>query len=119
MIRLLRPLLLVLVAFAIVSGPGSQLARAARYGAAMTMAGDGSEMAMPAHAGGHPKPTMPCKGMTSDCVKQMACAVDIAVQAKPAIVKLVGADSAVDYWPAWSAVARLAYAPEPLPPRTT
>ncbi|HLZ66547.1 MAG TPA: hypothetical protein VKQ29_09965 [Aliidongia sp.] len=119
MIRLLRHLLLLLVAFAIIGGTTSELARAAAYGPVAAMADMPCDMAMPTSAsGGDATPMAPCKGMTADCIKQMGC---VTVQALPAHFishETAVQYSTVDYWASFSKLVSLAPEPEPLPPRT-
>ncbi len=113
MLRMLRKLLLVLSAFAIIGGTTSELARSAQYGA--TMAGMSCDMMMPAADTDHGESTMPCKGMTPDCMKLMGGVADASLPARFASHEFVAHVSKVDYW---SALSGLAAAPEPLPPRT-
>jgi hypothetical protein len=116
MLRILRKLLLVLIAFAIIGGTTSELARSAQYGA--TMAGMPCDMSMPAADTDHGKPTMPCKGMMPECMKLMGCVADTSLPARFVSHEFVAHVSKVDYWSALSKLAGLAAAPEPLPPRT-
>jgi hypothetical protein len=118
MLRILRKLLLVLVAFAIIGGTTSELARSAQYSTVMAMAGMPCEMTMPAADADHGKSTMPCKGMTSDCMKLMGCIADTSLPARFVSHEFVAHVSKVDYWSALSKLAGLVATPEPLPPRT-
>jgi hypothetical protein len=118
MLRVLRQLLLVLVAFAIIGGTTSEFAHSAQYGTVMTMAGMPCDMMMPAADTDHGKSTMPCKGMTPDCMKLMGCVADASLPARFVSHEFVAHVSKVDYWSALSKLAGLAAAPEPLPPRT-
>jgi hypothetical protein len=119
MTRLLRHLLLLLLAFALVGGTTSELARAAAYGPVAAMADMPCDMTMPTSASGSDAtPVAPCKGMTADCIKQMGC---VTVQALPVPFmthETAVQYSAVDYWASFSKLVSLALEPEPLPPRT-
>jgi hypothetical protein len=119
MIRVLRQLLFVLIAVAIVGGTTTQLAQSAQYAAPMTMAGMPCDMMMmPAAGAVHGKPVAPCKGMTPDCIKQMGCVTDIALPARVVIHAFAAHFTTVDYWSALCKLATLFRTPEPLPPRT-
>ncbi len=123
MIHRLRQLLLVLIAFAFVGGTSSQLARSAEYAAPMVMAGMPCDMMMPHAKMPDEKPMAPsngspCKGMTSDCIKQMGCVTDAALPARTVNLDIAAHFSNVDYWSAWSKLADFVREPEPLPPRT-
>ncbi len=116
--KALRRFLVVLVAFAIIGGTPSQLARSAEYG--MVAIGMPCDMMMSGQAAdGHAKPMAPCKTMTVDCIKQIGCVADIALPARFASLEVVAHHTSVDYWAAWSKLASLVREPEPLPPRTT
>lgn len=118
MVHRLRQFLLVLIAFAFIGGTSSQLAHAAEYAGPMTMAGMPCNMMM-SHAGmQYDKPMPPCKGMTSDCIKQMGCVTDAALPARMVNFDIAAQFSDVDYWSAWSKLADFVREPEPLPPRT-
>ena len=116
--RVLRQLLFVLIAFAMVGGTTTQLARSAQYTAPMTMAGMPCDMMMPAAGADHGKPMAPCKGMTPDCIKQMGCVTDVALPARLMSHEFAARFTTVDYWSALSQLAALDRTPEPLPPRT-
>jgi hypothetical protein len=119
MIRVLRQLLFVLIAFAIVGGTTTQLAQSAQYAGPMTMAGMPCDMMMMSAAGGdHGRPMAPCRGMTPDCIKQMGCVTDVALPARLVNDEFVAHFTTVDYWSALSKLAELIRTPEPLPPRT-
>jgi hypothetical protein len=118
MIRVLRHLLLVLIAFAIVGGTTAQLAQSAQYAAPMTMAGMPCDMVMPATGADHGKPMAPCKGMTPDCIKVMGCVTDVALPARLMSHEFAAQFTTVDYWTAVPALADRVSTPEPLPPRT-
>jgi hypothetical protein len=119
MIRVLRQLLFVLIAFAIVGGTTTQFAQSAQYAGPMTMAGMPCDMMMMSAAGAdHGKPMAPCKGMTPDCIKQMGCVTDVALPARLVKDEFVAHFTTVDYWSALSKLAELIRTPEPLPPRT-
>jgi hypothetical protein len=114
MLRTLRQLLLVLIAFAVAGAPMAHAAQS-QYGSPMAMAGMPCDMMMDA---GHAKPQMPCKGLTPECVKQMGCITDIALPARLVGSETVVDFSTVDYWTASSTLAGLVRGPEPFPPRT-
>jgi hypothetical protein len=119
MLKAVRHFLVLLIAFAIVGGTTSELARSAQYVVApMTMAGMPCDMAMPAAASGDTKPMPPCKGMTPDCIKLMGCVTVTALPARFRIHEITVQYSAVDYWTVSSELASLDHEPEPLPPRT-
>src|ERR1700722_12179734 len=80
MLKVVRRFLILLIAFAVVGGTTTELARSAQYGAPMTMAGMPCDMAMP--ASGDTKPMPPCKGMTPDCIKLMGCVTVTALPAR-------------------------------------
>lgn len=114
----LRLVLLALIAFAIVGGPSSQLARSAENLVQIAAVGIPCDVMMPQTGANHDQ-QMPCKGFTPECIKQMGCIVDIALPTcffaiTPAIHSVE-----VAYWPAWSSSAGFLASPEPLPPRTT
>jgi len=117
--RLLRHLLLLLVAFALVGGTTSELAHAAAYSPVAAMAEMPCDMAMPTSASGDGSaPMAPCKGMTADCIKQMGC---VTVQALPAHFSAHESAveyGAVDYWASHGELVSLDHEPEPIPPRT-
>ena len=114
----LRQLLVVLIAFAFIGGPSSRFAHAAEYAAPSMMAGMPCDMMMP-HAGMQDEtPMPPCKGMTSDCIKQMGCVTYAALPARTMDLDTAAGFSVVDYWSAWSTLAEFVREPEPLPPRT-
>jgi hypothetical protein len=116
--QLLRQLLFALIAFAMVGGTTTQLARAAVSAAPMTMAGVPCDMSMPTAGAEHGNPMVPCKGMTPDCIKQIGCVADIGLPIRVASHESAARFSAVEYWNTWSEATGLIRAPEPLPPRT-
>jgi hypothetical protein len=119
MIRVLRPFLFVLIAFAIVGGTTTQLAQSAQSIAPMTMASmPCNMMMMPAAGADHGKPMAPCKGMTPDCIKLMGCVTAVGLPARFVSHAFAGHFTTVDYWSALSKLTSLARTPEPLPPRT-
>jgi hypothetical protein len=118
MMKAVRRLLLVLIAFAVAGGTTTQLAQSAQYAAAMTMVGTPCDMMMPAAGTDHSKPMTPCKGMTPDCIKLMGCITDVALPAPFMSHAFTVRFAAVDYWPALLELAELVSTPEPLPPRT-
>ncbi|TLU71125.1 hypothetical protein [Lichenicoccus roseus] len=114
----LRQLLLVLIAFAFIGSTSTQLARSAEYVAPMMLAGLPCDMMM-SHTGMQDgKPMPPCKGITSDCIKQMGCVTDAALPARTMSVDIGASFSDVDYWSVWSKLTDFVRKPEPLPPRT-
>ena len=121
MFRVLRQLLFVLIAFAIVGATTAQLAQAAHSVAPMTMAGMPCDMSMPAAGADHGKPMVPCKGVTPDCLKLMGCAAitDIASPAQLVSTEFTTQVSVVEYWSTLSQRTGLSSTPEPNPPRTT
>ncbi len=118
MLRVIRHLLFVLIAFALAGGTTSGLAHAAQYAAPMTMAGMPCDMMMPAAGAGHGKPMAPCKGMTPDCIKVIGCVADVALPVRLVSLAFAGQFTAVKYWTALSRLADRVSTPEPLPPRT-
>lgn len=114
----LRSFLVVLIAFAFIGSTSSQPARSAGYVASMAMAGVPCDMMM-SHAGMQgDKPVPPCKGMTSDCLKQMGCVANAALPARTMSFDIAVQSSSVDYWSLWSKLVDFVPEPEPLPPRT-
>jgi len=118
MLRVLRHLLLVLIAFAIIGGTTAELARAAQYSMVMATADMPCDMTMPAADADHGKSTMPCKGMTPDCMKLTGCVADTSLPTRFVSNEFAAHFSKVDYWSALSKLAGLVAIPEPLPPRT-
>ncbi len=118
MLTIVRHLLFVLIAFALVGGTTSELAHAAQYAAPMTMAGMPCDMMMPAAGTDHGKPMAPCKGMTPDCIKVMGCVTDVALPARLVSHEFAVQFTTVNYWTALSRLADRVSTPEPLPPRT-
>jgi hypothetical protein len=119
MLRALRHFLFLLVAFAIVGGTTSGLARAGEYGDATAMTSMPCGMSMMMTASGHSKPMAPCKGgMTSDCIKQMSCVDLTALPARFQGHEKAMAYSFTSYWPSQATLVSLDPEPEPIPPRT-
>ena len=119
MTRLLRHLLLLLVAFALVGGTTSELARAAAYGPVTAMAEMPCDMAMQTAASDDDAvPMAPCKGMTADCIKQMGCVTVAALPVPFSAHESAVEYGAVDYWASHAELVSLDHEPEPLPPRT-
>jgi hypothetical protein len=117
--RILRQLLLLLVAFAIVVGTTSELARAAAYSPIAAMADMPCDMDMPTSASGDDAaPVAPCKGMTADCIKQMGCVTAAALPVPFITHESIVQYGAIDYWASHSKLVSLHHEPEPLPPRT-
>lgn len=114
----LRQLLVVLIAFAFTGGTSSQLAHTAEYAAPSMMAGMPCDMMMPHAEMQDETPMPPCKGMTSDCIKQMGCVTDAALPVRTMDLDIAAGFSVVDYWSTWSTLADFVRQPEPLPPRT-
>jgi hypothetical protein len=118
MLTVARRFLLVLVAFALVGGTTTQLARSAQYGAVMVMTGVPCDMAMPGHAAKDTKPMMPCKGMTPACIKQIGCVASTALPERLTSNDFSAQNDPVVYWTASSRLDGLARKPDLLPPRT-
>lgn len=118
MVWALRRILLLLVAFAFVSGTMAEFARAAQYIAPMTMDGMPCNMAMPMSASGDTKPMVPCKGTTSDCLKLMGCVAVTALPARHTTHIIVVQYGVVDYPTFSSKLTGLDHRPDPFPPRT-
>jgi len=117
MLKALHRFLVVLVAFALVGGTATQLARSAEY--SMADVGMLCDMTMAAKVGGgQAKPVAPCKTMTVDCLTQLGCVADAALPARFAYLGMVARHTSIDYWAAWSNLAGLVREPDPIPPRT-
>jgi len=96
MLKALRRLLVVVIAFAIVGGAASQLAQSAEY--SMAAVGTPCDMTMPTQAdGGHSVPMAPCKTMMVDCLKQLSCVADIALPARFASLEMVAHHSSYQF----------------------
>jgi hypothetical protein len=119
MLRIVHRLLLMLVAFAIVSAPTAQMTPPATSNVPITMADMPCDMTTPTVSAAHGKPMTPCKGMTPDCIRQMGCVTVSALPAHLLIYEATVQYSIIDYWTAMSKLASLDREPEPLPPRTT
>ena len=119
MTRLAHRFLLVLIVLAVVGGPTVHLAQPPQFVPSAAMADVPCDMAMPAADTGNSVPTMPCKGMTADCIKQMGCVADVALPVRVTSAEIVFAFRLVAYWSAWSEMAGVTREPEDLPPRTT
>jgi len=118
MLKAAHRFLLVLIAFAVIGGPAVQLAQPAAAMASMAMADMPCDMAMPMADVGHGAPMVPCKGLTSECIKQMGCVANVALPVRLADDNTVFAFGTVAYWSAWFEMIGVARTPEPLPPRT-
>jgi len=118
MVHRLRQLLLVLIAFALIGGTSSQLARSAEYAAPIVMMGMPCDVMMSLAGMQDGKPIPPCKGMTPDCIKQIGCVSDAALPARTMSLDVAESFSDVDYWSALCKLANFVREPEPLPPRT-
>jgi hypothetical protein len=119
MVRNLRHILLLLIAFALIGGTTEQSMRAAGYDPvpmAMdnTMSCDMADMADAAAT----KPMAPCKGDIPDCVKAMCCASIAALPAQFPSRETAFRHHVIGYWPAASTLTGRQLQPEPLPPRT-
>jgi hypothetical protein len=117
--RILRQFLLALIAFAMVGGTTTQLARSAAFVVPVTMTGVPCDMMAPTAGAEHGKPMTPCKSMTPDCLKQMRCVADVGLPVRFASHEAAVRFSAITYWNIRSEAAGLIRAPEPLPPRTS
>jgi hypothetical protein len=118
MLRILRHILLVLVAIALVGGTAAESARAASHGPVMLMNGVPCDMQMPASDLDHSKPSAPCKGMTHDCINMAGC---MTISALPAQFVLQAFPAFHRVRAIWADVfnrASLYHQPELLPPRT-
>lgn len=118
MLKGLRHFLLLLVAFALVSGTTAEFARAAQYVAPMTMDGMPCNMAMPMSASGDTKPMAPCKGITPDCLKLMGCVTVTALPTRYTTHVIVVQYGSVNYPTLSSKLTGLDHRPDPFPPRT-
>lgn len=119
MLKVLRHILLVLIAFAFVGGTPMEFAWAAQHVGPMAMDGMPCSMGMPASASGDTKPMAPCKGMTPDCPKMLGCATTSALPAGFATHVFVVEYSVVGYPIFSSKLDSLDHKPDPFPPRTT
>jgi hypothetical protein len=117
MSSLLRQILLLLVAFALVGGMTNDLAHAAPECVAMTMAVP-CDMAMSASASGDTKPMHSDKSAIPDCMKQMGCTAASVLPARLQTHRLIERRGPIDYWMSVTELAGLDQQPEPLPPRT-
>jgi hypothetical protein len=118
MLRILRHILLVLVAIALVGGTAAESARAASHGPMMLMNGVPCDMQMPASDLDHSKSPMPCKGMMHDCINMAGC---LTISALPAQFVLQASPAFHRVRAIWADVferASLYHQPDPLPPRT-
>lgn len=107
-----RRLLIVLIAVALAGGMGVGRVHAVATGMPCGM------MMMPvAGSGAHAKPA-PCKGMTTDCIKRLGCAVDAGLPSSRAGGLTVVRISATRYWPLPCRVTGWIMPPDPWPPRT-
>jgi hypothetical protein len=119
MLRILRTVLVLLIALAIVGGTTTEFARSAQYGSIFVTAEVPCDMAMAGSTSGDTKPMAPCKGMTPDCIKLTGCVTISALPAHFLNHVAIEQYTAIDYWTAVSEFDSLAREPEPLPPRTT
>lgn len=118
-LSVLRQALCVLIAVAVVGGTTAQLARAAQHLAPVAVVGMPCDMDMPMADTAQDPATMPCKGMTTDCIKQLGCVADVAMSARLAGIEPASLSEPVGYWSAGFDRASFVSTPEPLPPRTT
>jgi hypothetical protein len=118
MLKALRRILFLLIAFALIGGTTSELAHSAQHTAPVMTAGMPCDMAMPAAGSSDNEPMAPCKGMTSDCIKLMGCVMVTALPARFTSQEAPVRYSTVDYWTAAPLLVSLDREPEPLPPRT-
>ena len=119
MLKALRHIVLLLLAFALVGGTTTELAHSAQYVAPTTMVGMPCDMTILASAAGDTKPMPPCKQMTPDCMKLTGCvAVTALLDRSTSHERAVRYSSSVGYWTVSSTLAGLDHKPEPLPPRT-
>lgn len=119
MLRILRHILRLLIALAVVSGTTAELARAAQYVGPMAMAGTPCNMDMSVSPSSDTKPTAPCKAMTPDCIKLMGCTTAAVLPARFVTHEASVRYNTVGYWTVSSEFASLDCEPEPFPPRTT
>jgi len=123
MLKTVRHLLLMLIAFAFVGGTTMQLVHAAQHGAAQVKVDIPCDMAMPVSASStsasdDTKPMPPCKGLTPDCVEQMGCVSLTALPVPFPAYEPILHYSVIAYWVSFSKLDGLDRAPEPFPPRT-
>jgi hypothetical protein len=118
MLKVATRFLLALIVFAVIGGPAAQLAKPAVSTAPTIMADMPCDMAMPVADAGHDVPMAPCKGLTSECIKQIGCIVTVALPTRLVDMDTAVLFSPVAYWSAWSKMTGVAREPEPLPPRT-
>ena len=117
MLRILRHILLALIAVSFVGGTAAESARAASHGPVMLMNGMPCDMQMPAAGADHSKPAMPCKGMTHDCINIAGCMTIGALPAQFAAQIVPAFQRARAIWPDLFDRASLDRQPDPLPPR--
>ena len=118
MVRVLRHILLALVAFALVGGTTTDFARAAAYGPVVAAMDAPCDMAMPMSASGDDaKPMTPCKGLTADCIKQMGCVTAVGLPVPFTPPETTVEYAAVAYWASLFRLVSLDRQPEPQPPR--
>ena len=118
MLRILRHILLVLVAIALVGGAAAESARAASHGPLMLMNGVPCDMQMPASDLDHSKSPMPCKGMTHDCINMAACMTIGALPAQSVLQAFPAFYRVRAIWADMFDRASLHHQPDHLPPRT-
>ncbi|MEI9914844.1 MAG: hypothetical protein WDN29_02430 [Methylovirgula sp.] len=118
MLRILRHILLVLVAITLVGGAAAESARAASHGPMMLMNGIPCDMQMPASDLDHSKPMAPCKGLTHDCLNMAGCATINALPAQFVLQEFPAFQRVRAVWADVFDRASLYHQPELLPPRT-
>ena len=121
MLKATYRILLVLIVFAVIGGPVLHFAQPETASMApMVMAKMPCDMAMSmTDAGPGPgAPFAPCKGLTSECVKQMGCVANAALPTRIVNDDVTFAFSLVSYWSTGSEMTGMAQKLEPFPPRT-
>ncbi len=118
MLRILRHILLVLVAVALVGGTAVESARAASHAPMMLMNGIPCDMQMPAADLDHSKSPMPCKGVTHDCINMVGCVTISALLAQFAPQAIPAFHRVRAIWADVFDRASLNHQPDHLPPRT-
>jgi hypothetical protein len=117
MLRVLRQLLFVLIAFAVVGGTTTQFARAADRVAPTTTADMPCDMMMPAASVDHGKPMAPCKAMMTGCAEMLGCGLNASLQVRVATATPV-AWASVAYWSVPGSLEGLFVKPDLGPPIT-
>jgi hypothetical protein len=117
MVKLLRQLLVVLLAFAVTGAAPSRHAHASASEASMAIVAMGCcpAAAQPQAAIRCPEPA---SGMKTDCTDHACCVEGAVLPDRFAAGRPVVHNDVVAYWPAGLRLAGIASTPEPLPPRT-